>query len=485
MYDKQVDIVKSVDENDETICVAGNMLGKDFISAFIALWWMCSRSPARVVLSSVDGDQLESVLWGEIKMFLDSAAHPLPLRVQHMMIRQIDSKGQDVPKAILECKVAKKGEGMLGRHLDRKGGRPSTLVIFDECSSMEDIAYSNACTWAHRVLMIGNAYECHNHFIRAVKRGSVKREGEPGYYSKIIKIKAEDSPNVQLGLAEVKAGKKPSGKALVPGVIGYKEYIKRRTMWDEKRQCIGLDAEFYEGANTRLFPTAWLGMANEFHLTQDLNRKGTAMGVDPAEGGDNTTWTIIDEYGIIEIVSEKTPNTAVIPLKTIQLMAKHGIEPEMVCFDAGGGKTHADQLRMKGYDVRSVGFGESPTIIDDPLEVEQKSNRMAFANLRAEMYWKLRELLDPSIDNFGEGGKIFGIGTDDSYKELIRQLTIFPLEYNKYGKFYLPPKRGNKGSKILSLSSMMGCSPDEADSLVLAVHAISTKKEPLILGRAL
>ena len=101
------------------------------------------------------------------------------------------------------------------------------------------------------------------------------------------------------------------------------------------------------------------------------------------------------------------------------------------------------------------------------------------------MYWNLRELMDPSLDNWGEDGKIFAIGRGSEYDELNRQLLLFPLDYNEKGKFYLPPKRVKQGSKVKSLKSIMRCSPDESDSLVLAIHALVSKKEPLILGGAL
>ena len=53
LYDKQAEIMESVRDNDDTIVIAGNQLGKDFISGLIALWFFCSRRPARVVTSGI------------------------------------------------------------------------------------------------------------------------------------------------------------------------------------------------------------------------------------------------------------------------------------------------------------------------------------------------------------------------------------------------------------------------------------------------
>lgn len=181
-YDKQRDIIYSVMENDETYVPAGNMLGKDYVSAFIVLWFFLSRTPCRVVTTSADYAQLESVLWGEMRRFLQSSKHPLmaerggPLLVNHLHIRKLVKKA---PCGISYClgRVAAKGEGMLGHHVAEVGdGVPRTLFVADEASGVEDISYERADTWARRKLIIGNPYPgapgC-SFFERGVKAGDL------------------------------------------------------------------------------------------------------------------------------------------------------------------------------------------------------------------------------------------------------------------------------------------------------------------------
>ena len=62
-YDKQVEILESIRDNDETVVVAGNMMGKDFVAGFAALHFFVTRVPCRVVTTSVRDDHLR-VLWG-------------------------------------------------------------------------------------------------------------------------------------------------------------------------------------------------------------------------------------------------------------------------------------------------------------------------------------------------------------------------------------------------------------------------------------
>ena len=84
----QGEIVQSIVENHTTIVPAGNDQGKDFIAAFICVWFFCSRSPCKVVTHSVDQPQLKGVLWGEMKRFIQTSRFPLPLNVREDMFMQ-------------------------------------------------------------------------------------------------------------------------------------------------------------------------------------------------------------------------------------------------------------------------------------------------------------------------------------------------------------------------------------------------------------
>ena len=120
LYPEQADIVRSVVENDETIVPAGNALGKDFISAFICIWFFCSRSPCKVITHSVDQPQLKGVLWGEMKRFVETSKIPLPIRMREDMFAQlIRPDGTADPLSYLIGRVTRKGEGLLGHHVPR------------------------------------------------------------------------------------------------------------------------------------------------------------------------------------------------------------------------------------------------------------------------------------------------------------------------------------------------------------------------------
>jgi hypothetical protein len=311
------------------------------------------------------------------------------------------------------------------------------------------------------------------------------------FYRRVIQIRAVDSPNVKLGLAQAEAGLPDTGLAadgmpLLPGVLDYAEYLKRRATWDEVRQCVGLDAEFWAGADVLLYPPQWLNLAEEYYRWMQEHkavRRAMGIGIDPGEGVAESAFYAVDERGVIEGQAWQTPNTNVLPAESIKFMERHRLDDRgslkegRVCIDRGGGGLQlADRLRAMGYPVRTVAFGEN--ITPDPRRgrvglgqrVDEREERYVYRNRRAQMYGRLRELLDPARVALGEGSP-FGIPI--TYRELRRQLAPLPYLLDGEGRMYLPPKsKPTPNYEGLTIEQLVGCSPDQADALVLAVHAM-------------
>lgn len=585
-YRQQRLIIESVWDNDETYVPAGNMLGKDYVGGYVALAFFLTRHPCRVVTTSAKDDHLR-VLWGEINRYVQSCKYPLdfksggPLRINHQDIRKVFTRGSRAgtvcPISYLTGLVAGADSiaAMQGHHVAKTGdGVPRTLFVSDESSSVRDEYMKMASTWMNRALVIGNTWPCQNFFYRGVKAGNLKAPephpvtGRERYYRRVLRIRADESPNVRLVIAQMKAGlRKPdpemirtpdrpwglwtphefhhlnvlwqrkkdneerrrgdgsgiieteggtdspleidriSGPSLpsmaLPGVKDYDEYKKNRLTWDRIHQTVSLDAEFYEGAEVRLFPKEWLDFSES--VAESLAgrvRKAKAIGIDPAEGGDSTAFAVVDELGLIELVSLKTPDTSVIANFAAGLMQKHNVPDDKVCFDrGGGGKQIADEMRRRGFvGVRTVAFGESLT--PDPKramtifeeKVEAREERTTYRNRRAQMYGLLRNLINPSpgTDNRApdrKSGRPVGFGLPKQYTAIREQLTPIPLWYDEEGRLELPPKnrRGErgiegevpgrkKGDQRPTLVELIGYSPDECDALVVGVFTMLTKQ---------
>lgn len=303
-------------------------------------------------------------------------------------------------------------------------------------------------------------------------------------FQKVIHICAEDSPNVRYAMEEIAAGRTPTNKIVLPGVLTYGDYCQRMTTYDDVKKCISLGGRFYKGAAKLLYPPTWLDHSARYARTLNLRRQAVSMGVDTAEGGDSTVWCVVDAYGVLEILSFKTPDTSVIVGQTIGLGKKWRIPSKMWLFDrGGGGKEHVDTLRKMGYKVRTIGFGEEIKMKDRRKKGKKKQveeyeeEKYRYKNRRAQMYGQVRELLDPANES------IFAIPTE--YAELRRQLAPIPLLYDREGRIYLPPKyKSNPRSNETTLVEMIGCSPDEADALVLAVHAMLHPETKRLAGAA-
>lgn len=304
---------------------------------------------------------------------------------------------------------------------------------------------------------------------------------------RVIRIAATDSPNVALGLRQKAKGLVPTDEVLVPGVITYSEYVRRDKLWDEVRKCVGLRACFYTGARSLLFPPDWLDRAETAAVMSPRRRFARAIGVDTAQGGDNTAVCGVDEEGVVFLRSLKTPDTDVIVGVVKAAMLEYGVPSWRVCFDAGGGgKQHVDRMRAAGDMVRVVSFGGAVT---GELKRAQKTmperralqeDRFMYVNRRAQMYGELSLRLDPHYNEvpFGIPARLMG-DPGDLNSELRHQLAPIPRTYDEKGRLKLLPKSRQGSDESAkeqnSLIGLIGHSPDEADALVLAYHVLLHK----------
>lgn len=320
------------------------------------------------------------------------------------------------------------------------------------------------------------------------------------YHRKVIRITADDSPNVKLAVMQKERGLEVTGDMIVPGVISYEERNKRLKLWDQVRITIGLNAQFYVGAELLLYPPAWIDNSNSlssFRKTTTNYGPKQWMGIDPAEGGDKSAWAIIDEWGLTKLLSRKTPRTTDVVDITQSLIREHAIPQENICMDrGGGGKQHADRLRQLGIEIRTVGFGESVTpelrrmrvAKPYPDRVDAVEERYVYFNRRSQLYGEFSIMLDPSENGAALGlaqYEGFAIPTGGIYDELRKQMAPIPKTWDRTGEGrlkILPKNNAEDPNDDRTLVSIIGHSPDELDALVLACHARLHKARRVTLG---
>lgn len=174
LYDKQWEVAFSAVTNRETYVAAGNQLGKDFVSAFVAVscFLLCQAAgvTCRIVTTSVAEHHLK-VLWGEIGRFIATARIPLLARqggslvINYQEVRRREEAGAKNPLSYLAGRVSAKGEGLAGHHVD------FTMLIGDEASGLDDAVYAMGQGWAKHMLFIGNPNETQNWWRKAIEQG--------------------------------------------------------------------------------------------------------------------------------------------------------------------------------------------------------------------------------------------------------------------------------------------------------------------------
>lgn len=494
----QAAILRSVRDNTETFVPSSNESGKSFSAGLCSLWFFCTRR-AKVITSSTTEGQLENVLWGEIDHLLRTASIDFGLMRKHLQITLSDESGEAEQKHYLKGLVTNVVESFQGHHLATlPDGSPTVFFLFEEASGTDEEFYRAATSQAHRILMIGNTLRANGIFAEKCQAGDMRHAtGHPderrGLYRKIIRVRADDSPNVAAGKRWQAEGRPGHVPQIVPGIISWQQYLERRANWPPQEQRMRLDAEFPGDGNEKLFPDDWLDIAMRLgravanNNAERTKKKRTgrpyAMGIDVSfGGGDKTVWTVVGKYGVRYVEARDTPDTTEISGRTIRLMKRFGIADYAVAFDSGGGgKQIADAMRGRGLEgVVDIGFGEAP------------DNRKEYRNRRSELYGELRKALMPKFDEAGNLTAMLGamlqrpperwlprwhcFSIPDDLGDLVRDLSVLPLSYDEEGRLRLPPK-DRKSSKVTNRTEktvrelLGGRSPDYGDSCVLAWFA--------------
>jgi hypothetical protein len=495
LYDKQREMLYSVEFNKSTYVKSANMMGKDFIAGILIVKNFVCHPEVRILGTSVTDAQL-GVLRSEVNRFIETSKVPLLkkhgglLDVNYNGVTKLlpDKSGED-KTSYVKFMTTSTGEALAGHHAEW------TLLVADEASGLTKQVKTFTEGWAKKDFIFGNPHECQNFWREGCDQGDILDDSGETYLRKIIDINCYDSPNVRAGIAKEKLGL-PVGDDVIKGVLSYGEFKFRMKMWDDIRKCVGLFAKFYVGKELRLYPPAWINASHEFLKLMNMSMQAKALGVDPAEGGDNTSMSVVNDFGLLELQSFKTTDTSVISGHVLAMARKWNCPTSAICFDrGGGGKQIADRMKADGYPVTTVAFGEAVNLDikrvrhQVPDRRENREDKTIYTSRRQEMYAILSDAIDPAwlTDFDGKpvpGKTLFALPRADKgpeYAELLRQMSLVPKLYDEKGRLAIPPKRKKPGAKegdqkaVKTLEEIMGCSPDELDSLAIAYWRMTNK----------
>lgn len=209
----------------------------------------------------------------------------------------------------------------------------------------------------------------------------------------------------------------------------------------------------------QVIPTAWVEAAMERWKPKQVKPPMDSMGVDVARGGDDHS-VIARRHGnwydeLLAYPGKQTPDGPTVA--GLVVMAARDEAPQHVDV-IGVGASCYDFLRAARQHALGVNVAEASTATD-------KSGKLRFANLRSQLWWQLREDLDPASNR----------GTElPPDKRLLRELCA--PRWIARGPIVYVESRDD-------IIKRLGYSPDYASAVILA--RIDTPKRPAATGGAL
>lgn len=412
IWDKLEEVAFALAQNRRVIVPSGHGVGKTWIAARLALWFLTCFFPSKVITTAPTWPQVEMLLWSEIKSAYHSSNIPLGGRVL-----STDLKISDDWFAT--------GFSTRGKAAEREFGTPkfqgyhseNILILLDEAPGVEHEIWLSVESLIvgvnNKILGIGNPTSPSGDFYNACKSPLWKK----------IKISSFDHPNVR------------EDRVIVPGAVTRQWIEERRQEWVEgsplwQAKILG---EFPSEGTDTLIPLSWV----EACVGLDLGTGGVKrLGVDVARFGDDKTALCAILGATVAPIEAVNKKDTVWTAGRVQILNKTHQFDYIGIDDTGVGGGVTDILTNEGLNVEGMNFGSSP--IDDRM----------FDNLCTEIYWNLREDI-----------RLQKISLPDD-KDLINQLCSRKYIFTRKGKYRLESKEDMRKRGLPS--------PDKADALAIA-----------------
>lgn len=237
-------------------------------------------------------------------------------------------------------------------------------------------------------------------------------------------------------------------EAVAAGRISQEWADQRRKQWGEtsaiyQNRVLG---EFADSGEDSVIPLSWVEKSNERWATCEGKGEGKlTYGVDPARYGEDKTAIARKVGKVLERIEYHTKEDT---MQTTGRVTSAVDQTVPVAVDVGGlGAGVVDRLRELKYNVRAVNAGESATMKDSSGEV-------GFVNMRSQLWWMMREALDP------ENPDAIALPPDDI---LTGDLTAPGWKYTSKGKIQVETKD--------EVRARIGRSTDGADAFALSLYA--------------
>jgi phage terminase large subunit len=436
LWDKQIQIINSVRDYLRVAVPSCHGVGKSFIAARTALWFLTCFPDSIVVTTAPTYRQVRNILWAELRSAWANAKVPLTAVPPNTTDLRISDKWFAFGFSTNDPNAA---QGIHGKYI---------LVIMDEAAgvdkniwtAIEGILTHDMC----RLLTIGNPTDPTSEFYRECRSPSTKT----------IPISAFDSPNftefgiTPMDIADGSWLQKIEGKTLPRQFLTSPGWVAERLKkWgqDSPMYQARVLGQFPDQDEFTLLPLSWIeaAMANTLapseptHISCDVARYGSNETVYGLRKGPH--------YRMLDAVrGKKTNEVGDDCIKFAQMHAAQSIKLD----SAGLGVGVEDHIFRERSEMEEAGT-PTPWVVDGVNVGTASSEPERFLNLRAEAYWGMRERLEEN-----------GLDLDPDDDELAAQLSNLKWKITPQGKIAIESKEDMLKRGIPS--------PDRADSVMLA-----------------
>lgn len=444
-WSRQAELIDAAGRHDRVLCRSGHKCGKSLTCVGLALWWICTRPGARVLLTAPTFRQVKDILWHELARWYPAVQGALD--------------GEDMPLDPATGIRLPNGGQIVGVSTSKKENLAgysgaNQLFIVDEASGFPDELYvtlKGNSAGGSKIIAISNPTRTVGWFYQGFKSGTydlrpANENGIAPHRWRLLHISSEESPNIAAN---------DNGRPLIPG-LALPSYI------DEMRDECGPDWETNADYLVRVrgeFPAegtdavVGLGILNSAHArwtsavpSPPGDLSVLTIGVDVARfGNDDTVLSPVrGAYAFTATALRKADGPAI--AEAVVRLARTLRRPNervRVCVDGVGvGASVVDALRHHDAVAEGVLY-----VVD--VQAGAGADDEHHANLRTQLWFGLRAWL-------AEGGTL---PEDD---ELDSEILAHTYSFNPKGQKQVVSKK--------VIRAVLGRSPDRADALALALY---------------
>lgn len=452
-WSEQIKIIEAVRDHPRVAVCSGHKTGKSLSIAGLALWFYCSFTDARAVMSSTTSRQVDQILWRELRMVrarsgrcvsckrADPDGLIIPRPCPHSAL--IDGEQGDLARTGLKATDFREVVGFTAREAEAVAGISGRhlLFLFDEASGIPDAIYEategNRAGGA-RILLAGNGTRNEGEFFEAFT--------SKAHIYKTIRVSSETTPNVV------------QGRDVIPGLATRAWITEKKLEWGEESPLYKVRVKGQHATHEagKIFSLHVIGLAEQrWSDTPDAGR--LSIGLDPAGEsgtGDESAFSIRRGLKQLALRTFRGLNVEQHLVQLLLLIAAFKLprETPIVVFDREG-------------TVGAELYGTLRAYVDnDTPAFELVAMRSSDKALRQpKVYDRMRDELAGNLESWiRDGGAI----VEDT--KLEKDLHALEWKQAVNGKLKLTPKD--------VLRKMLGRSPDRYDATTLSVW------EPLSLG---